>query len=67
MTTNIYSIPAIHCGHCTHTIELELRELAGVQSVHADLAGKTVEVEFLPPADDAAIRNLLIEIEYPAA
>jgi copper chaperone len=67
MTTITYSIPAIHCGHCTHTIELEVKELAGVQSVKADLERKQVVVNFEPPADDQKIRALLAEIEYPAA
>lgn len=67
MSTITYSIPAIHCMHCTHTIELELSEMPGVESVKADIAGKQVAVTFSPPADDAKIRALLAEIEYPAA
>jgi copper chaperone len=67
MTTTIYSIPAIHCAHCTHTVETEIGELQGVQSVKADLATKQVTITFDPPADDAQIRALLAEIEYPAA
>ena len=67
MTTITYSIPAIHCMHCTHTIQLELTEMPGVESVQTDLPGKQVTVTFAPPADDAKIRALLAEIEYPAA
>ena len=67
MTTLTYSIPAIHCGHCTHTIEIEIGELEGVQSVRSDLATKQVTVTFDAPADDQKIRTLLAEIEYPAA
>jgi copper chaperone CopZ len=66
MTTTTYIIPAIHCGHCTRTIELELRELAGVEAVTTDQAEKRVTVTFGPPADDERIRTLLSEIEYPA-
>ncbi len=66
MTTITYSIPAIHCMHCTHTVESEVGELQGVQSVKADLGTKNVTVTFQPPADDAKIRALLAEIEYPA-
>ena len=62
-----YSIPAIHCRHCTHTIEMEVGELPGVESVSSDLNSKTVTVVFGPPADDAKIRVLLAGIEYPAA
>jgi len=67
MTTTTYSVPAIHCMHCTHTIEMELRDLQGVESVKTDLAGKQVTVTFGPPADDQKIRDLLREIEYPVS
>ena len=67
MSTITYTIPAIHCMHCTHTIQLELSEMQGVESVQTDLPGKQVTVTFAPPADDAKIRALLAEIEYPAA
>ena len=66
MTTITYSIPGIHCMHCTHTIEMEVGELAGVESVKADLSEKKVTVVFSPPADDQGIRALLAEMEYPA-
>jgi len=67
MTVITYSIPAIHCAHCTHTIEMELSAWAGVQSVMADLAGKKITVTFEAPADEARIMALLTEIEYPVA
>jgi copper ion binding protein len=67
MTTVTYSIPAIHCQHCTHTIEMEVGELQGVQSVKADLNTKKVEIKFDSPASEEKIKALLAEIEYPAA
>jgi copper chaperone len=66
MTTVTYSIPAIHCAHCTHTIEMEVGELQGVQSVNADLGTKKVQIAFEEPADEAKIKALLAEINYPA-
>jgi copper chaperone len=65
MTSVTYNVPAIHCEHCTHTIELEVGELAGVQSVQADLATKNVKIAFDAPASEARIQALLAEIEYP--
>lgn len=65
MTTVSYSIPAIHCGHCLHTIEMEVRELEGVRAVKADLGQKRVEVAFDPPATEQKIKALLAEINYP--
>ena len=66
MTTKTFTVPNISCGHCTHTIETELGELAGVQSVKAEEATKQVTVSFDAPASWDAIKALLVEIEYPA-
>ena len=66
MTTVTYSVPAIHCGHCTHTIEMELSELKGIQSVKADQNTKKVEIKFDDPATEEKIKALLAEINYPA-
>lgn len=66
MTIVTYSVPAIHCGHCTHTIEMEVSELEGVQSVRADLNTKKVEIKFDAPANEQKIKTLLAEINYPA-
>jgi copper chaperone len=67
MTTVTYSVPAIHCMHCTHTIELEVGELEGVKSVKADMNTKNVTVTFDVPASEERIKALLTEIEYPVA
>jgi len=57
----------MHCGHCTQTVESEVGELIGVQSVRADLDTKNVVITFDAPADEAKIKTLLAEINYPAA
>jgi copper ion binding protein len=67
MTTVTYTVPAISCGHCTHTIETELGDLQGIQSVKADLETKKVEITFDTPASEDTIKALLSEINYPAA
>lgn len=66
MTTVTYTVPAISCGHCTHTIESEVGELQGVQSVKAEETTKKVTITFDAPADEAKIKALLAEINYPA-
>lgn len=66
MTTVTYSVPAIHCSHCTHTIEMEVGELQGVHSVKADEAAKKVQITFEAPASEEKIKALLAEIDYPA-
>ena len=65
MTTVTYTIPAISCGHCTHTIETEVSGLQGVQSVKADVGSKQVVITFDAPADENKIKALLAEINYP--
>ena len=66
MTTVTYSVPAIHCGHCTHTIEMEVGELKGVQSVKAEQDTKKVTITYDAPASEEQIKTLLAEINYPA-
>lgn len=66
MTTVTYTVPAISCGHCTHTIETEVGELQGVQFVKADEASKKVVITFDAPANEEVIKALLAEINYPA-
>ena len=66
MTTVTYSVPAISCGHCTHTIETEVADLQGVQTVKAEIDTKKVTITFDAPADESKIKALLAEINYPA-
>lgn len=66
MNTVTYTVPAIHCGHCTRTIEMEVGEIQGVQSVKADEASKKVVITFDAPASEEKIKSLLAEINYPA-
>jgi copper chaperone CopZ len=67
MTTVTYSIPNISCGHCVHTIQSEIRELAGVLSVVADKDKREATISFEAPATEEQIKALLAEIEYPVA
>lgn len=67
MTTKTFVVPNISCGHCTHTIESELSEVAGVKSVKADQATKQVTVAFEEPATWDEIVATLEEINYPPA
>jgi len=66
MEKESFTIPNISCGHCVMTIENELNELAGVQSVEGNPDSKTVTVSWKTPATVDGIRNKLKEINYPA-
>jgi copper chaperone len=65
MTTITYSIPNISCGHCVHTIKMELSDLEGVKTVEATQETKQATITFEPPATEESIKALLVEINYP--
>jgi copper ion binding protein len=65
MTNKTFTVPNISCGHCTHTIEMEVGELAGVSSVKADQESKQVTVAWDAPATWDKIQATLQEINYP--
>jgi copper chaperone CopZ len=67
MTTVTYSVPNISCGHCVRTIQNELADVAGVQSVTADQETRMVEIVFDTPASEDKIKALLLLIDYPVA
>ncbi|MEJ2708384.1 MAG: heavy-metal-associated domain-containing protein [Anaerolineales bacterium] len=67
MTTVTYSIPNISCNHCTHTIEMEVSDLEGVQNVSAEVESKQATITFEAPASEEKIKALLAEINYPVA
>jgi len=65
MTDVKYKVPAISCGHCVHTIQMELGDLAGVISAKADEKTKEVAVSFEAPATEEKIISTLKGINYP--
>jgi len=64
MYTQTYVVANISCGHCTHTIEQELKLLAGVQSVHAEEQSKRVTVGVDTPDILRVVESTLAEIGY---
>lgn len=65
MHNKTFTVPNISCGHCTHTIEMEVSELDGVTSVTADQDSKQVSVSWEEPLTWEQISALLAEINYP--
>jgi copper chaperone CopZ len=65
MQTKTFKVPNISCGHCVHTIQSEVAELAGVTKVVASEATKMVTVEWQEPQRWDKIKTLLTEINYP--
>ena len=64
MTTVTYNIPNISCGHCVHTIKMEVGEIEGVKSVDASQDSKQATITFDSPATEEGIIALLKEINY---
>lgn len=68
MSTKVtYQIPNIHCMHCVHTVNMEISDLPGVKSVEVDQTSKMASITFDSPATEEAIKQRLVEINYPAA
>jgi len=65
MSNKTIIVPNINCDHCTHTIEMEVGELAGVSHVTADVETKQVTIEWDTPANWESITGLLTEIDFP--
>ena len=63
--TITYNIPGISCGHCVHTIQMEVSDLEGVESVVASQNARTATITFDSPATEDTIVALLKEINYP--
>jgi copper chaperone CopZ len=66
MTTLTVKAPNISCGHCVRTIQNEVGELPGVQTVQASEQSKLVTITYEQPASEQAIKELMSEIGYPA-
>ena len=66
MTELMYSVPAMHCGHCTQAVADEVRNVAGVDTVEVDLDTKQVTVRGTD-IDDLAVRAAIEEAGYAAA
>ena len=67
METKTFTVPNISCGHCVHTVQMELGDINGVKSVKADQDSKQVVVEWGEPATWEQIEAMLVEINYPPA
>ncbi len=66
METLYFTVPGMHCGHCTKAVTEEVSAVPGVVAVEVDLETKGVEVRG-ESLDDAAIRAAIDEAGYEAA
>jgi copper chaperone len=61
-----YSVPGVHCAHCSAAITSEVSKVAGVEVVDVDLEGKVVSVQGAG-LSDAEIRGAIAEAGYEVA
>lgn len=67
MDSKTFTVPNISCGHCVHTVQMEVGDIPGVKSVKAEQDTKQVFVEWDEPATWDQIKALLTEINYAPA
>jgi copper ion binding protein len=65
MAEKTFTVPNISCGHCVHTVKMEVGDIEGVSRVDADEKTKQVTVVWDDPATWDKIRETLVEINYP--
>ena len=66
MEEKTVTVPNITCGHCVSTIQREVAEASGVQSVKGDVRTKEVVISWDPETTDwVAIEREMKEIGYP--
>lgn len=66
MNTKTVSVPNIGCDGCVRTIQNEIKDVAGVVEVKADLKTKLVSVKWDDITNWQTIASKLAEIDYPA-
>ena len=64
--TMTYSVPAMHCAHCTAAVSEELESVEGVDEVQVDLDSKRVVVTGRD-LSDGTLRAAIAEAGYEAA
>jgi copper chaperone CopZ len=64
--TMIYTVPAIHCGHCEAAITREVGAVEGVEAVDVDLDAKRVTVRGAQ-LDDEKLRAAIDEAGFDVA
>jgi copper chaperone len=64
MTTTIYTVAGIICGHCVSAVTEKVTKIAGVSVVQVDLASGAVSVASESRLDTAAVQEAVEEAGY---
>lgn len=64
MESKTVKVPSVGCDGCVNTIKSEVGEVPGVVSVEGSPDTQMITVQWDSPADWAAIKSKMVEIEY---
>ena len=67
MTTTVYTVTGMTCGHCVSAVSGEISKLGGVSDVQVDLATGAVTVTSDEALDDDAVGAAVDEAGYEVA
>jgi copper chaperone len=67
MNTFTVSVSGMTCGHCASSVQDEVSQIPGVNTVDVDLRSGTVTIESQSPLESAAIKNAVEEAGYQLA
>ncbi|WP_049561889.1 heavy-metal-associated domain-containing protein [Nonomuraea sp. SBT364] len=64
MTTSVYTVTGMACGHCADAVTEELERVAGITAVAVDVEHDTVTVTSDRPLDADEVRAVVEEAGY---
>jgi len=67
MTTEVFSVSGMTCGHCVSAVTSELSALDGVSAVDIDLASGQVTVESASPLERSTVAAAVDDAGYELA
>ena len=67
MSTSIFTVEGMTCGHCVASVTEEITEIDGVTDVVVDLPTGAVTVTSAEPLDEAHVRAAVEEAGYRLA
>jgi copper chaperone len=66
-STQTFTVTGMTCGHCVASVQEEVSEVAGVESVDVVLETGAVTVTSAEPLDEGAVRAAVEEAGYQLA
>ena len=66
MTTTVFSVPGMTCGHCKQAVTTEVGKIAAVSSIEVDLDTKKVTVTSSEPLSWSDVVSAIDEAGFEA-